>query len=327
MTCNGCLQESTEAFCRACAQSLFQGQQVAPTLPFNSPMVPALAHDWHTFKISLSGVQPKYALQLANGALVPTQSQGAFMLKPNPPGPFQLPDQVAANEHLTMLVARQVFGVVTPPGALLHFNNGAPAYLVKRFDRLASGLKTLQEDFAQLAQVSAPTHGPTYKYDLSYEALGQLMRRLLPEPQKALQHLFRRVVFNYALGNGDAHLKNFAVQMHANGQYRLTPAYDLLCTKLHTPFEHDLALDLLEGNFTPAYLAHGFYTSHDFMVLARQLGLEAVQARAIMGPFQVVQPEVAALVRRSFLSAPARQQYLEVYQARTRRLQIEWEEG
>jgi len=40
----------------------------------------------------------------------------------------------------------------------------------------------------------------------------------------------------------------------------------------------------------------------------------------------VVQPEVAALVQRSFLSAAAQQQYLEVYQARTRRLQIEWEE-
>jgi serine/threonine-protein kinase HipA len=39
-----------------------------------------------------------------------------------------------ANEHLTMQIARQVYGIETAENALIFFKDGAPAYITKRFD-------------------------------------------------------------------------------------------------------------------------------------------------------------------------------------------------
>ena len=40
-----------------------------------------------------------------------------------------------ANEHVTMQIASQVFGIETPPNAVVRFTDGELAYIVKRFDR------------------------------------------------------------------------------------------------------------------------------------------------------------------------------------------------
>ena len=56
-----------------------------------------------------------------------------------------------ANEHLTMQIARQVYGQNTAENALIFFKNGSPAYITKRFDVDIEGSKLAQEDFASLA--------------------------------------------------------------------------------------------------------------------------------------------------------------------------------
>ena len=43
-------------------------------------------------------------------------------------------DQVPANEHLTMQIAKQVFKLKVAENALIFFQNGEPAHLTKRFD-------------------------------------------------------------------------------------------------------------------------------------------------------------------------------------------------
>lgn len=50
-----------------------------------------------------------------------------------------------------------------------------------------------------------------------------------------VEELFRRLVFSYAIGNGDAHLKNFSVQHQPAGDYLLSPAYDLVASSIHLP--------------------------------------------------------------------------------------------
>ena len=60
-------------------------------------------------------------------------------------------------------------------------------------------------------------------------------------------------MFNYLIGNGDAHLKNFALIESDHGDYILAPAYDLMCTALHVndsslalrDAEHQLPFQLL----------------------------------------------------------------------------------
>ncbi len=66
-------------------------------------------------------------------------------------------NQVPANEHLTMQIARQVYGIKTAKNALVFFKDGSPAYLTKRFDVKNEGGKWGKEDFAKLA-------GKTKKY-------------------------------------------------------------------------------------------------------------------------------------------------------------------
>jgi hypothetical protein len=50
-----------------------------------------------------------------------------------------------------------------------------------------------------------------------------------------LLELFRRMVFSWWTGNGDMHLKNFSLPAGADGIHRLSPAHDLLCTRLAIP--------------------------------------------------------------------------------------------
>jgi serine/threonine-protein kinase HipA len=68
------------------------------------------------------------------------------------------------------------------------------------------------------------------------------------------------ILFNYIFSNGDAHLKNFSVIQSEQGDYTLKPVYDLLCTRIHSPSESDMALDLLTDGFSNAFEASGFYT-------------------------------------------------------------------
>jgi serine/threonine-protein kinase HipA len=52
------------------------------------------------------------------------------------------------------------------------------------------------------------TPGKSYKYDASYEEIGDLIRKHVAANPVELERFFQLVVFNYLIGNGDAHLKN-----------------------------------------------------------------------------------------------------------------------
>ena len=87
--------------------------------------------------------------------LTPTDRDGEFILKPVPralTGSLDLLDDVPANEHVTMQIAAQVFGLRSAACGLVFFPDGEPAYIVRRFDRdAASGRELAQEDFCQHA--------------------------------------------------------------------------------------------------------------------------------------------------------------------------------
>jgi serine/threonine-protein kinase HipA len=263
-------------------------------------------------RMSISGVQDKVSLRLADGRLVPTERDGEFILKPIPGTPLpRLTDQVPANEHLTMQLADQVFGIETAVNALVEMADGEPAYLTRRFDR-RDGLRLDMENFCALAEQSPETHGRNYKYEGSYERIGQLMRRFCPAWKVEVEKLFTRVVFCYAFGNGDAHLMNFSLFASPDGDHVLTPAYDLVNTNLHLPHETPLALDLFaDGHETPAFQALGFHCADDFLLLAERLGVVTARAQHILAAFvdEAHVAEVEALIARSFLSAQAQALY------------------
>lgn len=61
---------------------------------------------------------------------------------------------------------------------------------------------------------------------LDYQSLMALSGRLCG--QKAVLEMFKRAVLNYSLGNCDDHAKNFSFLMNADGQWQLSPGYDIV---------------------------------------------------------------------------------------------------
>ena len=322
MICPGCLNHSNKGYCPKCRKALFDGKNVSPVLSFNAPSKEDTdVYRDHTKKISISGVQVKYSLALKNTELQLTETQGQYILKPIPIGTFNHLDQAPANEHLTMQIARQLFKLTIPPNAIIFFNDGSPAYLIRRFDQSPDG-KVLQEDFAQIAQMTSVTHGENYKYDLSYEEIAELMRAYIPTYRIEIEKFFRLIVFNYVFSNGDAHLKNFSAIQSAQGDYVLTPAYDLLCTRLHSPRESDMALTLFKDSFSKTYEAYGFYTYQDFYEFGQRVGIKASRVEKIIGEFTEINELVYSLISQSFLKAELKAAYREHYYDKVKRLRM-----
>lgn len=324
MICAGCLKQIDYAgYCKKCLKDLFGGKKVDHILPFNSPYKEEsdLYRDL-TKKMSISGVQVKYSMRMEGNKLVPSDTGGQYILKPIPTGQFKNLDQVPANEHLTMQLAKQFFKITVPPNAIIYFNDESPAYIVKRFDVKADGSKYQQEDFAQIAQITEETHGRNYKYDLSYEEIGALIKRHIPMYAVEIEKFFRLILFNYIFSNGDAHVKNFsAIQTH-EGDYVLTPAYDLLCTRIHSQDESDMALTLFKDRFTEAYDAHGFYMHSDFLEFGKVLGIKESRILKIIDEFSDKEEGIDSLIDRSFLRPDLKTVYKDYYKDRISRLEM-----
>lgn len=322
--CPGTLSPGFDTYSQNCRNRMFSGRRVHHVLSYNAPDVSEA--DAELFRenrkrLSISGVQEKVSMVLEKNELRLTQDgeQGTYILKPIPRD-VRATDQVPANEHLTMQIARQIFGIETAENALIFFQNGDPAYITKRFDVLESGRKRGVEDFAGLAGKTPETAGMDFKYDSSYEEIAELIRKYVPAYRIELEKYFRLVVFNYVFGNGDAHLKNFSLVETPQGDYKLSPAYDLLCTHLHVS-DTDMALkDGLFRNFdmTPGFEANGFYAHDDFMEFGRRIGLMPGRIPRLLHDFETEQPAVADLVARSFLSTDKKSEYLSCYRTKVK---------
>jgi len=127
-------------------------------------------------------------------------------------------------------------GIEVPLHCLLLLNDGQFAYVVKRFDR-DKGRKIHQEEFAQILD-----HEDKYKG--SVEQIGRRLGEISSAPGYDKQLFFERVVFYFIIGNGDAHLKNYSIAHKDRDTIRLTPAYDIVCSKLVIPTEEDSALTI-----------------------------------------------------------------------------------
>ncbi len=153
--CPGTLAHGYDTYSRACLRDLFNGRKVSHVLPYDPPQVSedTLAEFMENRKrLSVSGVQEKISLIQEKNTLrlVQEGEQATHLLKPIPRD-LRLVDQVPANEHLTMQIAKQVYGIKTAENALIFFRDGTPAYLTRRFDVKLDGSKWRTEDFATLA--------------------------------------------------------------------------------------------------------------------------------------------------------------------------------
>ncbi len=320
--CHSCFKETSDSYCRSCRQKLFDGKKISHILSFTRPEFNEQRMN-QSDRLSISGVQVKYSAKLEKKELLLTEEGGRYILKPIPYGSFQHMENIPANEHLTMQIANQVFNINTPPNGIMLFKDGGILYIVKRFDVLENGNKLLQEDFAQLANRSEENAGKNYKYDYSYEEMAELMKKYVAAYPVEIEKLYSLIIFNYLISNGDAHLKNFSLFRNEQfGDYTLTPAYDLMNTRVHINVEPDTALELFKDDFmTEEYKAGSKYTRIDFLELGSRVGIRKDRAEKIISKFTSKEENVIEIVNQSFLSNELKTNYIELVSGRRERLQ------
>jgi len=317
--CPGTLAEGFDTYSRTCLNRVFQGKKVYHVLPYDSPASNPETDklfEENRKRLSISGVQEKFSIILEKNKLrlVTEGERGTYILKPIP-GAGKKPDQMPANEHLTMQIARQVYGINTAENALIFFINGTSVFITKRFDINKDGNKLAQEDFASLAGRTPQTHGEHYKYLGNYLELFEIMQANVPAYKIEAPKLLKILMFNYLFSNGDAHFKNFSLLETSMGDFRLSPAYDLLNSCIHIE-DRDFAL---EDGLLPRKLAQG-KIRRQFAIVAEHAGIKEKIFNDILTLMINQSHLVEKMIFSSFLNKETKRNYWQSYQARLKQL-------
>ena len=99
--------------------------------------------------------------------------------------------------------------------------NGRQHFMTRRFDRDDAGNKLHMQSLGALAHFDYNEPG-SYSYEQAF-----LVMRQLQLPMQALEEQYRRMVFNLIARNQDDHVKNIAFLMDRDGQWSLSPAFDI----------------------------------------------------------------------------------------------------
>jgi len=192
--------------------------------------------DGGEFRFSLAGVQDKAAiLKVGNGWALPLAgTPSSHILKVDIPG---LPGSICV-ESFCLSLARDS-GLPAPRATIIPIG-GKPVMMIARYDRrlIQTGdqqrlVRTHQEDFCQ-----ATGTYPEEKYESKGGPGWRQVFELLDHSSRGLEDrvdMLDRVIFQYLIGNPDAHAKNYSFVW--KGQLpRLAPLYDLNCADAYRSF-------------------------------------------------------------------------------------------
>ena len=232
---------------------------------------------------------------------------------------------VPANEHVTMQIANQAYKINTAENGLVFFKNEEPANLTRRFDVGDKGNKLAKEDFASLAGKTEENAGKNFKYDYSYEGMAKLIREYVGAWKIEMEKFYNLIVFNFLFSNGDAHLKNFSLLETTNGDFVLSPAYDLLDTRIHVEEDGFFALDdelFEEWHWSDCRINNEQHhpCKSDFIDFGKKIGINENRLNKLLEPFLIKQANVEDLVSKSFLDDYTKSEYLNHYNERLKML-------
>lgn len=247
------------------------------------PSVPLLAARGRA-KMSLAGAQHKLGVHIRGDDLLLPGSGAAssYILKPENARPEAYPF-CPANEHFVMNVARMV-GLPVPATKLVHIPE--PVYLVERYDRRLDGELVRRRHQIDLCQLT--NKWPAFKYEADGGAtLADVFAatELVRQPAVAKNHLLRWLVFNYIVGNSDAHAKNVSFLVSRDG-FDLAPFYDLLSAKIYG--DDSLAMSIGGEDH------YGLVTSTSWDALAEEIGVRATLLRRLRRELARDVPRAAA---------------------------------
>ena len=294
--CYNKLEAGEKDFHLACSKKFF-GSQTPTLVDLDMKRIKELAVEALGKSISVPGVQPKLSLDFKKekgkeNRLTIVGLWGRFILKP----PFEDYPEMPELEDLTMHMS-ELLNINTAKHSLIKLKSGEIAYISKRFDRTKND-KLHVEDMAQLTETLTEN-----KYRGSMERIGKIILKFSSYPGIDAIRFFELALFSFITGNSDMHLKNFSFIRNEDDEIMLSPAYDLLSTKLLIPKDkEDLALPLngKKSNFR----------KKDFDSFASQLGINETALRKIYERFGDSFFEMNKLINKSFLSKEMNEKYL-----------------
>lgn len=233
------------------------------------PRRPLLAGEEHV-RLSLAGAQDKLAVHITEDQIsLPLDgAPSTHILKPTI-GHFEA---IVVNEWLCMKLAKAIG--LRVPSVEMQSAEGIDYLLVERYDRFTAEPLVLerlhQEDFCQALGI-ASEHKYQNEGGPSLQQCFQLLRSAASVPAMEIVRLLDASIYNFLVGNYDAHGKNFSLLYHGRtSQTRTTslaPLYDLVCTAYYPDLSHKMAMKI--GG---EYEADKIYPRH-FERLAEEAGL------------------------------------------------------
>jgi len=194
-------------------------------------------------RLSLAGAQNKIPVYYDNGRFYLTSgiAPSSHILKPQSP----YFGDVVQNEHFCMMLA-DVVQLPVPKSFILKGKKQI-AYIVERYDRIKvkdGRIERLhQEDLCQVLGCM-----PDQKYENEggpgLSECCQALEMYSSQPILDKQALVKWVIFNYFIGNADAHGKNLSLIREIGGNIRLAPFYDLISTRVYPEISEKMAMKI-----------------------------------------------------------------------------------
>ncbi len=309
-TCHVCcraLSEGEKIYHAKCSSGLF-GTRSIPVLDYSWDDLNKLAEHIIRRSVAVPGVQPKLSLHLersnssGTGKFTLVGLEGEFILKPPASAYPDMPEL----EHFTMQLAGAT-GLDVVRCGLIPLASGELAYITRRMDRTENGPLHL-EDMCQLTDKMTEQ-----KYRGSMEQVGKAVLAHATNTGFDALRLFEVTLFCFMTGNADMHLKNFSLLYEADGTIRLSPAYDLLPTKLLTPKDpEELALPMNGKKSNLRY--------KDFAAFGQALKLTDRQVSNAHNRMQNELTKALQNVPMAFLNAARQEQLHDLIKSRAARI-------
>nr|WP_272866918.1 HipA domain-containing protein [Silvanigrella aquatica] len=261
----------------------------------------------------MPGVQKKLSLQIhLNEKNSPPRMtivgalSGQFILKP----PTQEYPFMPELECLTMQLAK-ICGIEVAKHGLVLLKNDGIAYVTKRFDRMDEE-KIACEDLCQLSELMTDQ-----KYKSTAERTAKIIKKYSSYPGDDLLRYLEVTIFSFLTGNADMHLKNFSLITTPKNIIRLSPAYDLLATRLLISEKEDSEELVLSVNGKKSNLKR-----KDFEILSENIGIPKKTFQFIMNKFLSKKNELSKIIEKSFIPKNMQKEYLEMIAERSDRLKF-----
>lgn len=218
-------------------------------------------------RLSLAGAQEKLPLVYFDKKyyLPKSDAPSTHIVKPSGDGELST---LSINEFVCMKLA-QSCGLNVPNVELKTINN-TTFLLEERYDRIVNkkSIKRLhQEDFCQALGIMSDRkyqndNGPDITKNYS------LIQKECTIPLLDTKEFLKYVIFNFIIGNCDAHGKNYSL-LYEKGSSKLSPIYDAICTLVYPSLTKKMSMKI--GKHYEILKV----TKQDFVELATSINLKS----------------------------------------------------